>query len=180
MPMNKSEKEAAVSALHEKMAKATFAAAVSFSKLDANTAIELRKNLRNAKIDYKVVKNTLALRAAKGTAIEKLGLHFKGPVAVALGYGDVVADAKAVTEALKKSPEIVKIKGAVVEGNALDAKGVEALSKMPNLNESRAMLLGMLMQPATKIAQIINAPGAALARVLQAHIDKAGGGEKAA
>lgn len=68
----------------------------------------------------------------------------------------------------------------MAEGNALDAKGVEALSKMPDLNTSRAMLLGMLMQPATRIAQIINAPGSALARVMQAHIDKTGGGEKAA
>lgn len=178
--MNKSEKEAVVSGLHEKLAKATFTAAVAFDKLDAFTDIELRKNLRNAQVDYQVVKNTLALIAGKGTALEKLESHFKGPVAVVTGYGDVVQMAKALTAAVKKTNDKVTVKGAVVEGNALDAKGVESLSKMPGLNESRAMLLGMLNQPATRIAQVINAPAGALARVLQAHIDKAGEGEKAA
>lgn len=178
--MNKSEKEAVVTGLHEKMSKATFAAAFAFNKMDAFTTIDLRKKLREAKVDYKVVKNTLALRASKGTAVEQLGSHFKGPVAVAIGYGDVVQVAKAITDAVKKTNDKVVIKGAVVDGSALDAKGVEALSKMPGLNESRAMLLGMLNQPATRIAQIINAPASALARVLQAHIDKAGEGEKTA
>ena len=178
--MNKSEKEAVVSGLHEKLSKATFTAAIAFNKMDAFTTIDLRKNLRNAKVDYKVVKNTLALIAAKGTPVEKLEAHFKGPVAVAIGYGDVVQVAKAITDAVKKTNDKVIIKGAVVEGSALDAKGVESLSKMPGLNESRAMLLGMLNQPATRIAQVINAPAGALARVFQAHIDKAGEGEKAA
>lgn len=90
MAMNKSDKEAAVTELHEKMTKATFAAAVSFNKLNANQSIELRKALRTAKVDFKVIKNTLALRAAKGTTIEKLGNHFTGQMAVAIGYGDVV------------------------------------------------------------------------------------------
>lgn len=178
--MNKSEKEAVVSGLKEKLEKATFTAAIAFNKMDAFTTIDLRKNLRNAQVDYKVVKNTLALIASKGTPVEKLESHFTGPVAVAIGYGDVVQVAKALTDAIKKTNDKVVIKGAVVEGNTLDAKGVEALSKMPGLNESRAMLLGMLNQPATRIAQVINAPAGALARVLQAHIDKAGEGEKAA
>jgi len=180
MAMNKSDKEVTIKGLHEKMSKATFAAAVSFSKIDADTTIELRRAFRKAKIDYKVVKNTLATLAAKGTSVEKLTPHFKGPVAVAMGYDDVVANAKSVTEALKKASEFVKIKGAVAEGSVLDAKGVEALSKMPGLQESRSMLLGMLLQPATRIAQIINAPGSSLARVLQAHVDKTGEGQKAA
>jgi large subunit ribosomal protein L10 len=177
--MNKSQKETSVNELHEKMAKATFVAAVSHSKLDAETDIALRKAMREAKVDFKVVKNTLALRASKGTPVEKLAEHFSGPMAVAMAYGDVVAGAKAVTEAFKKAPTMITVKGGVAEGAAFDAKGVDALSKMPGLNELRAKLLGMLLQPATRIAQVINAPGASLARVLQARIDKEGG-EKAA
>ena len=94
--MNRTEKETTVGNLHEKMAKATFAAAVSFQKLDAFTDIELRKSMRAAKVDFKVVKNSLATLAAKGTPVEKLVPHFKGPVAVAIAYGDVVQSAKAV------------------------------------------------------------------------------------
>ena len=177
--MNKSQKETTVNTLHEKMAKATFVAAVEHKKLDAATDIVLRKAMRDAKVDFKVVKNTLALRAAKGTPVEKLEAHFQGPVAVALAYGDVVQGAKAVTDAFKKAPEMIVVKGAVAEGAAMDAKGVEALSKMPGLPELRAKLLGMLMQPATRIAQVINAPAGSLARVLQAHADKEGGQQAA-
>jgi len=180
MGMRKSEKEVAINGLREKMEKATFAAAMSHEKLNAATDIELRKAFRNGKIEYRVVKNTLALRAAKGTSVEKLAAHFKGPVAVALGYGDVVADAKAVTEALKKASAFVKIKGAVVEGATLDTKGVEALAKMPGLRESRSMLLGMLQQPATRLVRAINAPASAIARLLQAKLDKEGEAAKAA
>jgi large subunit ribosomal protein L10 len=177
--MNKSEKEVVVNTLHEKMAKATFVATVEFGKVDALTDIELRTAMRIAKVDYKVVKNKLALRAAKGTAVEKLSPHFKGPVAVAMAYGDVVQGAKAITDAFKKAPDLIKLKGAVAEGATMDAKGVEQLSKMPGLQELRAQLLGMLTQPATRLVQVINAPGASLARVIQAHTDK-GEGQKAA
>lgn len=175
--MNKSEKEIQINALHEKMAKATFVAAIGFSKLDANTAIELRKAMRNAKIDYKVVKNTLALRAAKGTEVEKLAAHFEGPVAVAIGYGDMVASAKALTEFSKTKPEMLQIKGAVADGQAFDSKGVDALSKMPGLKETQAQLLALINTPATMLARLLNEPGAMTARVIQAHVDK---GEKAA
>jgi len=172
--MNKAEKETTVQALHEKLAKATFVAAVSFSKLDANTAIELRKAMRGAKIDYKVVKNTLAKKAAKGTAVEKLDAYFEGPVAVAISYGDMVQSAKTVTEFFKKAPEgTLKIKGAVADNAALDAKGVEALAKMPGLPETRATLLALLNTPATTLVRLFNTPAQQLARVVQAHADKA-------
>ena len=156
--MNKTEKETAVRELHEKMAKATFVAAVAFEKLDAQTAIDLRKAMRNAKVDYKVVKNTLAKKAAKGTAVEKLEAHFAGPVAVAMGYDDMVASAKAIAEFFKKAPEgALRVKGAVAEGEALDAKGVEALSKTPSLPETRSMLLALMNTPAQQIARVIQA-----------------------
>jgi large subunit ribosomal protein L10 len=178
--MNKTEKSVAVSALHEKMAKATFAAAVSFNKLDANTAIELRKAMRANKIDYKVIKNTLAKLAAKGTEVEKITEHFEGPVAIALGYGDMVESAKIITDVFKKSPTMVKIKGAVADGTALDAKGVEALSKMPGLPETRSMLLALINTPATMLVRLLNEPGSQMARVIQAHVDKSGATEEKA
>jgi large subunit ribosomal protein L10 len=156
--MNKTEKEAAVSALHEKMAKATFVAAVAFNKLDAQTAIDLRKAMRKAKIDYKVVKNTLAKKAAQGTDVARLEAHFVGPVAVAIGYDEMVASAKALAEFVKKAPEgALTVKGAVAGGETFDAKGVEALSKLPSLPETRAMLLALINTPAQQIARAIQA-----------------------
>jgi len=156
--MNRTDKEAAINALHEKFGKATFVAAVAFDKLDATTAIELRKAMREAQIDYKVVKNTLAKRAAKGTEVEKLEGHFVGPVAVAIGYGEMVQSAKAIAAFFKKAPEgALKVKGAVADGSTFDAAGVDALSKMPGLNETRAMLLALFMTPATQIARVVQA-----------------------
>lgn len=176
--MDKSEKQVSVNALHDKMAKATFAAAVSFNKLDAFTAIELRRTMRAAKVDYKVVKNTLALLAAKGTAVEKLSPYFEGPVAIVLGYGDVVATAKTISDFFKKSSEKLKVKGAIVEGAPVDAKGVEALAKLPGLPELRATLLAMINTPATTLVRLIGTPGGQLARVINAHAEASG--EKAA
>jgi large subunit ribosomal protein L10 len=168
--MNRSEKQVEIDALHEKMAKATFVAAIAHDRLDASTAIELRRAMRAGKIDYKVVKNTLALRAAKGTAVEKLAASFAGPVAVAIGYDDVVAAAKTVVDFVKKAPLNLKVVSGVAAGEQLDASGVEALSKVPSLPETRAQLLAMFNTPASRIA-----------RALQAHVDKQGGtGEQAA
>lgn len=155
--MNKSEKAKEIEELKAKLEKAQFVATVEYSKLDAKTAINLRKAMRDAGIDYKVVKNTLALIAAKGTPAEKLADTFKGPVAVAIGYGESVAAAKAITAFLSKESEKLKVKGAVAGNEKYDAQGVEALSKMPGLNETRANILALLATPATMIARAIQA-----------------------
>ena len=170
--MNRTEKEEAVAALHEKLSKATFVAAVAFDKLDAFTAIDLRKAMRQGEVDYKVVKNNLALLAAKGTSVEKLADQFVGPVAVAIGYGDTVATAKTITEAFKKTQDKVRVKAAVADGEVHSAAGVDALSKLPGLPELRAQLLAMINTPATTLVRLINTPGGQIARVLQAHVDK--------
>ncbi len=168
--MNRTEKEATVQALHEKLAKATFVAAVSFTKLDALSTVELRKGMRGAGVDYQVVKNTLAKLAAKGTAAERLEQELEGPVAMAIGYGDMVQSAKTLTELFKKAPEgSVTIKKAVAEKETFDQKGVEALSKLPGLPETRAMLLRLVSTPATQIARILATPAQQLARAIQLH-----------
>lgn len=170
--MNRTEKEQSVAMLNEKMSKATFVAAVSFSKLDAFTAIDLRRAMRASSIDYKVIKNNLALRAAKGTEVEKLSGEFVGPVALAFGYGDTVEAAKAITDAFKKTQDKVSIKAAVVDGALMTAGDVEKLSKLPGLPELRSQLLAMINTPATTLVRLINTPGAQIARVLQANVDK--------
>jgi large subunit ribosomal protein L10 len=174
--MNKSEKEQAVAELHEMMKKATFAAAVAYDKLDANTTIELRKAMRNGKIDYKVVKNTLATRAAQGTSVEKITGAFTGPVAIALGYGDIGASAKVCNEAFKKAtPEKIKVKTVVADGDLYEgAAGLDTLAKLPGLPELRATLLALINTPATTLVRLINTPGEQLARVIKANADKQG------
>jgi large subunit ribosomal protein L10 len=131
------------------------------------TVTALRKKLRDAKVEYRVVKNTLAARAAKGTPVEAVADKFVGPTALVMSYDDVVAPAKLLTEFMKDRDNFA-IRGGVVEGALVDAKGVAALAKLPGLNELRAQILGMLAQPATKLARIIGTPAQQLARVLGA------------
>ena len=165
--MNRTDKEAVIAELHAKMARSRAAIVAEPKGLDVETVTALRKKLRDAKVEYRVVKNTLAARAAKGTPVEVVADKFVGPTALVMSYDDVVAPAKLLTEFMKDRDNFA-IRGAVVEGALVDAKGVAALAKLPGLNELRAQILGMLAQPATKLARIIGTPAQQLARVLGA------------
>jgi len=169
----KSEKEAMIKDLTDKFSRAKAAIAVEFSKLDVETVTKLRKKFRDGGVEYKVLKNTLAKRAAKGTSLEQISDQFTGPVAVALSYGDVIAPAKILSEFIKDL-ETIKVRTAVVEGNKVDAKGIQALAKLPGINELRGKILGMFNQPATKLARTIAAPGSQLARVIKAREEALG------
>ena len=169
--MHRSEKEAVIKELNDKFSRARAAIAVEFGKLSVATVTQLRKKLREGKVEYKVLKNTLAKRAAQGTPIEQVSEEFVGPVAVCLAYDDVVAPAKILTDFIKDL-ETVKVKSAVVEGRRIDAKGVQALAKMPGLPELRAQIMAMINQPASKLVRTIAAPGTQLVRVIQASSDK--------
>jgi large subunit ribosomal protein L10 len=165
--MNRTEKEEVIGELHGKMAKARAAIVAEPKGLDVETVTALRKKLRDNKVEYRVVKNTLAARAAKGTPVEVVSDKFVGPTAIVMSYDDVVAPAKLLAEFMKDR-ENFTIRAAVVEGKLVDAKGVAALAKLPGLNELRAQILGMISQPATKIARIVGTPAQQLARVLSA------------
>jgi large subunit ribosomal protein L10 len=171
--MQRNEKQEMVGALREKMAKANFAAAVAYKNIDAEATVKLRRTFRQAKVDYKVVKNTLARLAAKGTPLEKFAEQLVGPSAIILGYDDVVAPAKVLRDVLKEQGEKMSVKAGVVQGNLVDAKGLQALADMPGLPELRGMLLGMILAPASTLVRLLNTPGSQLARVLQARTEKA-------
>jgi large subunit ribosomal protein L10 len=165
--LNRTDKETVIAELHAKMARARTAIVAEPRGLDVETVTALRKKLREAKVEYRVVKNTLAARAAKGTPVEAVADKFVGPTALVMSYDDVVAPAKLLTEFMKDRDNFA-IRGGVVEGTLVDAKGVAALAKLPSLNQLRAQILGLLAQPATKLARIIGTPAQQLARVLGA------------
>ena len=165
--MNRTEKEEVIGELHAKMAKAKAAIVAEPKGLDVATVTELRKKLRDAKVDYRIVKNTLAARAAKGTPVEPVADKFVGPTAIVMSYDDVVAPAKLLSEFMKDR-ENFAIRAAIVEGRVIDAKGVQALAKLPGIQELRAQILGVITAPATKLVRLIGTPGQQLARVLGA------------
>jgi large subunit ribosomal protein L10 len=169
--MLKSEKEELIKELTDKFTRAKGVVVAEFNKLDVETVNKLRAKLRAGNVEWKVLKNTLARRAAKGTSVEMISDDFVGPIALAISYGDVVAPAKILSEFVKDL-ETVKIKSGVIQGQKIDKAGVQALAKLPGLNQLRATILGMINQPATKLARTINEPGASLARVIKAKADK--------
>lgn len=131
---------------------------------------DLRGRLRTAGGTFKVVKNRLALKAldaAEGSAHHAL---FKGPVGIAFAP-DAVTAAKVAAEYAKGNDRFV-IVGGFMGDKVLDAKGVDTLSKLPSLDQIRASFLGLLNTPATRVAGIVQAPAAQLARVFNAYATK--------
>jgi large subunit ribosomal protein L10 len=167
--LKKSEKEQAITQLHDKLTRAKVAIVATPKDINVATITDLRKKFRAQKVEYKVVKNTLAKRAAKGTAAEVLSDLFEGPCALIMGYEDPISPAKVLQEFIEKSKGKMDIRGAVLEGKKLDARAVEALSKMPGAMELKAMLLGMINRPASLLVSILNQPGSSLVRVLEAN-----------
>lgn len=169
--MLKSEKEELIKDLNDRFSRAKGVVVAEFNKLNVDTVNRLRKKLRDGKVEWRVLKNTLARRAAKGTSVEKISDDFVGPVAAAITYDDVIAPAKILSEFVKDL-ETIKIRSGVIQGQKIDKNGVLALAKLPGLQELRAQILGVINQPATKLARTIKEPGSALARVIKAKSDK--------
>jgi large subunit ribosomal protein L10 len=170
--MNRTEKQVLIDDLHEEFGKSPHAILVDFRGLTVPAVTEFRRKVRQAGSRYRVVKNSLALRAVKDTPLEKLATKFENTTGVAYTGSDPVALARVLVDFAKEHPQLV-VKGGVVSGTQmLDAAGVKALSTMPSLPELRAKLLGLMKAPASQLVRLLNAPAGQLARVLKAHQDK--------
>ena len=115
---------------------------------------ELRKQLREAGITYKVYKNTMMNFAFKGTDFESLTPYLEGPSAVAISTEDATAPARILCK-FAKTANALEVKGGVVEGVAYDAKGIENISKIPSREELLSKLLGSIQSPITNFARVM-------------------------
>ncbi len=173
--MNRTEKQQLIDDLHSEFAQSPHAVVVDFRGLSVNAATEFRRKVRAAGSRYRVVKNSLALRAVKDTPLEKLGRHFDGTTGVAYTGQDPVALAKLLVNFIKENPQI-SLKGGLVSGSqVLDVEGVKALSTMLSLPELRSKLLGLLNAPAARLVRLLATPATQMAQVLKAHHDKLDG-----
>jgi large subunit ribosomal protein L10 len=172
MALKRHEKETFVEALRGDFAKSQHAILVDFRGITVPAVTEFRRKIRLSGGHYKVIKNTLAIRALEGTPLAKLKDKFVETTAIAYCENDPVALAKVVVDFSKDHPQIVVRSGLVSGTEMLDANGVKALSTMPGLPELRSKLLGVLKAPSAKLVRLLATPSQQMVRVLQAHVDK--------
>ena len=168
--MNRSEKAEAIAELNQTFMDASLVVVTRQSGLTVQEVTDLRRKVRAAGASYKVAKNRLAKLALQGTDAAHISDLFKGPTLVAYSSDPVTAP-KVATDFAKGNDKLVILGGALGTAN-LDPEGVKALAALPSLDELRAKLVGMIQTPGTRIAQVVNAPAAQLARVFGAYAKK--------
>ena len=168
--MDRAAKRELVSALNGVLKNTGVIVVARNAGLVAAQSADFRRRVKAAGGTVKVAKNRLAALALDGTDAEGIKDLLKGPVMLAYSK-DPIAAAKSAVAYAKENDKLVILGGAMGR-TVLDAKGVKALAELPSLDELRAMLLGVINAPASKLARTINEPGSALARLLKAKVDK--------
>jgi large subunit ribosomal protein L10 len=168
--VDRAEKRELVTGLNEAFSSAGSVVVAHYAGITVAQMNDLRSKMRAAGGTVKVAKNRLAKIALQGTDSERMQVLFKGQTLIAYS-DDPVAAPKVASDFAKANDKLV-ILGGAMGPTALDADGVKALATLPSLDELRAKIVGMISTPATRIAQIVNAPAGQLARVFGAYARK--------
>jgi len=131
----------------------------------------LRRRLREERIAYHVVKNTMIKVAARGTDLEKLNDYFKGPTAIAISHGDPISLAKILSEFVKSQPQL-EIRVGLVQGRVTPPDEIKALATMPSKEVLLAQILGGIQAPAQELAGVITSGLQQIVGILQARADQ--------
>jgi len=145
---------------------------VDYKGIDVATDTEMRRKLREAGVDYTVVKNTMLRLAARQAGLDALEPFLEGPSALAVSTEDPVAPAKVLYDYIGKPNIPISVKAGYVDGNVISAEQVEALSKLPAKEVLVQQVLGTMLAPVSGLANVLNANIRGLAVALQAIADQ--------
>ena len=170
MPTEKKVK--AVEALYEVFAKTQIGVLTDYRGLKTSELNAMRSKLRDAKIDYKVVKNSLAEIAAAKAGLAHIKGMFKNPMAVAFGYGDPAQTMKAISDYVRVSKITLNIKSGFLPDSVLTVQELETLAKLPSREVLLAKILGGMQAPIYGLVNVLAGPMRGLAKVLQGRINQ--------
>jgi large subunit ribosomal protein L10 len=156
MSTARTEKAAVVAEVREKLAASNSVIVSEYRGLTVSALAQLRRTLRPLGAEYKVYKNTLVKIAARDGELAAMDSMLTGPVAIAFVNGEVSAVAKALRDFAKENTAL-KLKGAVVDGKAVDAKGLKALADLPSREVMLAKFAGLLKAPMANTAYLLSA-----------------------
>jgi large subunit ribosomal protein L10 len=169
--LNRKEKEQVISDLGEKVKGFQAAVLTNYRGLNVEQINHLRQRLREEKISYQVVKNTLMKLASKGTDLEKLNSYFEGPTAMAISYGDPVLLAKILSEFIKTQPSL-EIKIGLIQGKVASPEEVKALATMPSREVLFSQILGGIQGTARQLGAVIYNALQQVLGTIQARVDQ--------
>jgi large subunit ribosomal protein L10 len=167
MSMRKEQKSALVERLAQNLGRASIALVSEYRGMTAGESDDMRRRIRAVRGEFRVAKNTLVRRAIANTRFAALEQQLIGPVGLIISYADPVELAKTVSS-FREFGDKLKVRGAVLDGKPLSAEEVSALATLPPREVVFGQLLGLLQAPATQLARLLNEPGSAMARVLDA------------
>jgi large subunit ribosomal protein L10 len=165
--VNRREKEQVVSELHETLREFKAVIFTDFRGLNVEEITRLRKQLQEASVEYRVVKNTLMRIASKETSLEGLSDFFVGPTAMAVSNDDPLAPARVLSEFSKEIP-MLEIKGGIVEGRVVGPRDIEGMAKLPGQEVLLGNLLRLLKGGQFRLVSVLSAQIARLVQVLEA------------
>ena len=171
MAVTKAKKIEQVAELAKEFQSANHAIVGTFAKMTVEKDFELRKAVRGAGARYRVVKNSLAERAAQGTSVAEALKGLAGVTSIAYTSGDPVALAKVLSKYAKDNPEY-SFKAGIVEGRVIAIKDIDALANMPSKEEIYSKLLFLISAPAQRLVTVLNATGRDMAVVMGQGVEK--------
>ncbi len=169
--MNRKEKEQTISGLQKQIEQYKGAILANFRGLNVGQVNQIRQKLRDEKVTFHVVKNTLMKRASKGTDFEKVSPYLEGPTAMAISYGNPISLIKIVLDFVKTQPAL-EIKVGLVEGEVIAPGQMKSLASPPPREVLFAQILGGIQMPAAQVGGTVHSLFQQVLGVLQARVDQ--------